>query len=157
MGNAFIEAMRCAITTDDTIACWGYNKYGQTDAPAGTYRSVSTGEFHTCAVATDNTVVCWGNDRGGRTDAPDGTYQSITVHTESHVGHYHGRHSCRLAQSARRGELGRRGPIDTAESCPVLPPIPQNCTNQGCETALSTRHRVVIAVSSSRNWWTRVD
>ncbi|MDE0267789.1 MAG: RCC1 domain-containing protein [Acidimicrobiaceae bacterium] len=29
------ERHSCAIATDETIKCWGWNEFGQTDAPAG--------------------------------------------------------------------------------------------------------------------------
>ena len=51
----------CAIGSDDTIACWGENFYGQADAPSGTFKALAVGEFHTCAIRSDDTIACWGN------------------------------------------------------------------------------------------------
>ncbi|WP_419854299.1 RCC1 domain-containing protein [Candidatus Poriferisodalis sp.] len=63
----------CAIRSDSTIACWGgVNVTGATDAPVGTYTSVTVGFFHSCAIRTDNTITCWGFDELGLLDVPEG-------------------------------------------------------------------------------------
>ena len=52
----------CGVRTDDTIACWGSNYDGQSDAPAGEFKSVSVdwnGE-RSCGVRVDGSIVCWG-------------------------------------------------------------------------------------------------
>jgi alpha-tubulin suppressor-like RCC1 family protein len=83
----------CAILTDGTVSCWGYNPYGElgygntstigddeTPASAGTVAlpggkkavAISAGYSYTCAVLSDGTVTCWGlNDFGqlGRDDS----------------------------------------------------------------------------------------
>ena len=79
----------CAILTNDTITCWGPNSDGQANAPAGTYKTLSTGTDHNCAIATNNTITCWGGGRnGGQAEPPAGTYKSVTA------GRFH---SCALA------------------------------------------------------------
>ena len=50
----------CALRTDGTVACWGENKDGRTDAPDGTYTDLAAGRVHPCAVGTDGTIRCWG-------------------------------------------------------------------------------------------------
>ena len=75
----------CGLRTDSTVACWGSNDEGQTDAPDGVFQSVSTGYSHSCGVRADSTVVCWGSDldprgeRAGQSDAPDGLFQSVSA------------------------------------------------------------------------------
>jgi alpha-tubulin suppressor-like RCC1 family protein len=83
----------CAIMTDGSLYCWGYNYYGQigdgttctsssylngcngqtgrsspveVSLPTGrTVTAVSTGVYHTCAILDDGSVWCWGyNDKG---------------------------------------------------------------------------------------------
>ena len=63
----------CALRDDGTVACWGYNKYGQlgdgttTDRAtpvavaglSGVIRLVA-GYTQTCAVVADGTLMCWG-------------------------------------------------------------------------------------------------
>ena len=60
----------CGLRTDSTVACWGTNDYGQTDAPAGTFSAVSAGHGHSCGLRTDSTITCWGWNDEGQVDAP---------------------------------------------------------------------------------------
>ena len=67
------SAHACAITTDTTVRCWGYNAYGQLgngytyglSYPAeaigisGATR-IAAGEYHSCAIVTGGEVWCWG-------------------------------------------------------------------------------------------------
>ena len=46
--------------TDGSVACWGYDRYGQSTTPEGEFASVSAGDRHTCGVRTDGSVACWG-------------------------------------------------------------------------------------------------
>ena len=41
----------CAIKADDTVACWGYDRDGQSSVPSGlgSIKSVAAGSYHTCA------------------------------------------------------------------------------------------------------------
>src|SRR4051794_39738326 len=52
----------CAIRSDDTLACWGDNYYGQVISPQGTFSQVSAGTAHACALKSDNTLACWGDN-----------------------------------------------------------------------------------------------
>lgn len=75
----------CALTTDDVIACWGYNGSGQIGDGTTTKRNVPTavdlagsplagkdiasidvGYANTCALATDGTLGCWGDNAAGQ-------------------------------------------------------------------------------------------
>jgi len=69
----------CAIETDATMACWGYNNDGQATAPAGTFLSVSAGHEHTCAVRTDSTITCWGSNADGMSSPPSGLFRSVSA------------------------------------------------------------------------------
>src|SRR5687768_3566412 len=42
----------CALKSDATVVCWGYNGFGQTDVPAGLgdVTQVSLGFYHTCGL-----------------------------------------------------------------------------------------------------------
>jgi len=66
-------AYNCALLSDGTAKCWGYNSYGQlgngTTTRSTTPVSVSglsnavaiaTGRYHTCALLNDGTAKCWG-------------------------------------------------------------------------------------------------
>lgn len=69
----------CALKSDGTVYCWGYNWYGQLGDGTQTTRympvqvhgednngyltdvvEVSAGEQHSCALKSDGTVYCWG-------------------------------------------------------------------------------------------------
>jgi len=69
----------CAITTNHSVYCWGYNIYGQlglgnTTSPMLTpqlvssennFSSISLGLMHTCALNTTGSAFCWGNNVDG--------------------------------------------------------------------------------------------
>ncbi|MFM2165593.1 MAG: Cellulosome-anchoring protein precursor, partial [Planctomycetota bacterium] len=49
-----------ALKADGTIACWGYNDYGQCNVPAGlgSVQSVAAGGEHTLALKADGSIAC---------------------------------------------------------------------------------------------------
>jgi alpha-tubulin suppressor-like RCC1 family protein len=72
----------CALRTDRSLWCWGANHSGQlgngtfsngdvaNPVPAevvtgGTWRTVSSGGYHSCAIRTDGTLWCWGANQDG--------------------------------------------------------------------------------------------
>jgi hypothetical protein len=61
----------CGIKTDGTLACWGYNYFGQASPPPGTFTAVSAGDAHACAVRTDGALLCWGANSTGQATPPD--------------------------------------------------------------------------------------
>lgn len=73
----------CATVADDTVRCWGFDLYGQTNVPAdlGPVVALAAGGFHTCAVKADDTVRCWGAAQDGATAVPAdlGTVTSIAA------------------------------------------------------------------------------
>ena len=72
-------AHSCAIATDDTITCWGANRFGQIEAPQGTFRAISAAGANSCAIASDDTITCWGWNEYGQANAPAGTYKTIST------------------------------------------------------------------------------
>jgi alpha-tubulin suppressor-like RCC1 family protein len=87
----------CAVRTDHTLWCWGYNTGGELGTgdyasrstraqvgTAGNWAAVSAGLHYTCAVRTDRTLWCWGeNDYGelGLGAGVDGTNTPVQVGT----------------------------------------------------------------------------
>ncbi len=66
----------CAIRSDQTIACWGKNDQGQTEAPEGKYTQIALGPLNACALAIDDTIDCWGS--WSRLDQiPEGKYKQL--------------------------------------------------------------------------------
>lgn len=74
------EIHSCAVATDGSLWCWGYNCYGQVDAslaantvtsltqvlPATGWKSVALGQYHTCATRTGGSLWCWGRNLNGQ-------------------------------------------------------------------------------------------
>ena len=68
----------CAITIDKSLACWGDNLSGQSEAPSGHYTSVATVFATTCAIRIDGTIACWGAvNHPDLTNPPIGEYTDI--------------------------------------------------------------------------------
>jgi alpha-tubulin suppressor-like RCC1 family protein len=69
----------CAVKTDGSLWCWGWNQFGQLGDGTKTNRStpavspglsagvasVAAGEASTCAVKTDGSLWCWGSNQDG--------------------------------------------------------------------------------------------
>jgi alpha-tubulin suppressor-like RCC1 family protein len=80
----------CAVLTDDSLACWGANTYGQVgdgtaenrSAPAVVLTGVeeaTAGAYHTCARLGNATMRCWGRNNSGRLgDGTDADRQAPT-------------------------------------------------------------------------------
>lgn len=84
----------CAVLSNGTVKCWGYNLYGQlgngtkTDSNVPvlvsgitTAMSVSAGTDHTCALLTGGAVKCWGNNGNGQLGNGTTTGSSSPVST----------------------------------------------------------------------------
>ncbi len=67
----------CGLRTDQTIACWGSNNYGESNPPVGQFTTVSTGGNHACGLRIDNTITCWGDNLTGETDPPSGQFTAL--------------------------------------------------------------------------------
>jgi alpha-tubulin suppressor-like RCC1 family protein len=78
----------CALRDDNTLWCWGGNRFGQLGtgdadprlAPTKVLDRVagaSAGGAHTCAIKTDGSLWCWGNNQYGQLGVDVGS-QSLT-------------------------------------------------------------------------------
>lgn len=67
----------CAVLTDDSLACWGGNQYGQVgdgttsdrQQPVVVLQGVTqaaAGAYHTCGSLDNTTLRCWGRNNSGR-------------------------------------------------------------------------------------------
>jgi alpha-tubulin suppressor-like RCC1 family protein len=82
----------CALKTDGTVVCWGYNFNGQlgdgsttarlspTAVPAlGGVAALAAGDYHSCALKTDGTARCWGYNASGQLGDGSTTNRSSNV------------------------------------------------------------------------------
>ncbi len=72
-GQSFtLTAHSAALKSTGTVACWGDNRFGQNDIPAGLANvvQISVGFGHTAARLADGKVVCWGYNDAGQCTVP---------------------------------------------------------------------------------------
>jgi hypothetical protein len=84
----------CALISDGTVTCWGWNGDGQLGDGSNTSRNVpaavtggaltdktvtdiTAGAYHTCALISDGTVTCWGNNGDGQLGDGDDTNSNV--------------------------------------------------------------------------------
>jgi cysteine-rich repeat protein len=82
VGGGF-STRACGVTTTGELFCWGEIIHGM---PAGTYRRVGVGEFHTCAIRADQTMVCAGGGSFGDASPPPGTWTDLALIREQTCG-----------------------------------------------------------------------
>jgi alpha-tubulin suppressor-like RCC1 family protein len=84
----------CALLTDGSVKCWGYNALGQLgigstaqqNAPGAAVNlggeakatELAGGELHTCALLTGGSVKCWGYNADGQLGLGDTTSRGTT-------------------------------------------------------------------------------
>ena len=57
------NAYACGLRPDQTLLCWGDNRYGATNAPEGEFVDVAVARNAACALRSDGTVACWDGER----------------------------------------------------------------------------------------------
>jgi hypothetical protein len=62
---------------------WGWNDYGQTTVPSGTFAAVAAGFYHGLAIRSDGTLSGWGRNDYSQIDIPAGTFTAVAG------GYYH--------------------------------------------------------------------
>ena len=98
-GGYINRSHTCAILDNNSLKCWGNNKYGQlgqgnkidlgdnsdemgdylvainlgtkSDSTKHTAKAVSAGAYHTCAILDNNSVKCWGKNDDGQLGLDD--------------------------------------------------------------------------------------
>jgi hypothetical protein len=107
--NDYLRAHNCAVRTDGTLACWGWNDDGQATPPAGTFSQVSAGPAGTPAGAHRQTLACWGWNDDGQATPPAGTFSQVSV------GQYH---TCAVRDDGFLVCWGYNGPAPRAALAP---------------------------------------
>ena len=69
----------CALRTDGSVACWGFNGAGQASPPTGAFSQISVGYHHACGLRTDGHIACWGRDDFGQSQVPDELYVQVSA------------------------------------------------------------------------------
>ena len=70
----------CAIRETGKIECWGWNFYGQIDAPDDAFTAVSAGGGgHTCGLRDTGEITCWGRNDYEQSDAPEGSFTAVSA------------------------------------------------------------------------------
>ena len=66
------EQHTCALRSDGSPVCWGYNEDGRASPPQDErFASISAGSQHTCALLHDGSPICWGYNRDGQASPPE--------------------------------------------------------------------------------------
>ena len=76
----------CGVKTDGSVACWGYDHFGQATPPAGEFTSVSADGSHTCGVKIDGSVACWGDDTWDQATPPAGEFITVSAGASHNCG-----------------------------------------------------------------------
>ena len=64
----------CAVRTNGALECWGDDRWGQANPPAGVFTQVSAGNYTSCAIDTEGHVECWGYSAWEALTLPDLSY-----------------------------------------------------------------------------------
>lgn len=74
----------CGVDAENSVLCWGNNKFGQTEAPSGEFTIVSAGSRVSCGVTKESTLECWGGEDESThkyvmSAIPSGAFQQVAV------------------------------------------------------------------------------
>ena len=79
----------CAISTSNTVVCWGRNEHRQRELSSSLdanvnantkFLAVDVGFDHTCGITVDNAAVCWGSNNNEQSD-PLSSLQDVDAST----------------------------------------------------------------------------
>ena len=79
----------CGLRADGTVACWGDNRRGESDAPSGRFSVVGAGREYSCGLRQDGTVACWGAGVDGPDPLPEGRFSMLSVGDSAACGLRH--------------------------------------------------------------------
>jgi alpha-tubulin suppressor-like RCC1 family protein len=68
------------------LLAWGNNSNGETDVPAGNFRSVTACGTFSVAIREDGTLAAWGGFGGGQLNVPAGTFLEVSAGAGGGVG-----------------------------------------------------------------------
>jgi len=167
----------CALLTDGTVKCWGYNDYGnlgdgtRTASPTPvdvkditTATSIASGRHHACALLTDGTIKCWGHNADGpigngvvsREQTTPVAVTGITTATSIAAG---GWHTCALLTDGtmmcwgwnNKGQLGYETPTDDDSRTPGI--VSSITTATATSIGLGGYHSCVLLTDGTVKCW----
>jgi alpha-tubulin suppressor-like RCC1 family protein len=147
-------AFTCAVKTDATVWCWGYNALGQLGDGSVTQRvlpvqvttlgaataQISVGYYHGCARKTDGTLWCWGYNGYGQIGDNTTTTRKLPVQVTSlgavvaqvSVGNWH---SCARRTDGTLYCWGYNYGGQVGDGTTVQRPLPTSVTTFGSTVA----------------------
>ena len=76
----------CGLLTNNTVTCWGGNKFGESTPPAGLFGQISAGNGQTCGLRKDGSITCWGRRfAGDRRGPPEGRFTQLGTGRGNHA------------------------------------------------------------------------
>lgn len=146
----------CAILSDDTLKCWGYNgngELGQDDTnnrgiasfPMSTVNSINLGQTvkdvsvggdHVCAILADDSLKCWGRNLSGELGYEDNTARGKTTGSMAALV------AVNLGQTVKKVNTFNR------HTCVVLADNTAKCWGANWEGALGQDHANDIGTSA---------
>ena len=163
----------CAVKTDGSLWCWGYNGNGalgtgntnQQLNPAREFsnaidwHSINIGGSHSCAIKTDGSLWCWGHSGYGQLGTGNTNQQSLPTRESSNTANWAsvkatGEHTCAIRTDGSlwcwgNGAYGRLGTGNTNSQTSPTREV-SNATNWGNVT---TGNGHTCAIKADRSLW----
>ncbi|MGQ0846315.1 MAG: RCC1 domain-containing protein [Sporichthyaceae bacterium] len=163
----------CGITRDASMACWGWNNFGQlgsgTTAPSripvevqglgAKVASISLGGYHSCAVLVTGAATCWGmNGNGALGDGtleskplplvPEGLGAGVTSLAAGYT------HTCAVVSGAAKcWGLNYHGQLGDGSTTGSLTPIAVKGLSDVASLSAGEQHTCAVLTDGSAKCW----
>lgn len=166
------ERHTCALLSDGTAKCWGFNGAGQlgdgttssSNTPVAVMNitnatSISVGDLHTCASLTDGTAKCWGNNNNGLlgdgTRTPSITPVPVTDLTDVASVSVGGQHTCALLNNgtAKCWGVNGAGQLGDGTRSPRLIPVTVMTLANVASISSGKSHTCAVLTDATAKCW----